>query len=161
MCIFYQISSGFSRLLSIFGMILTSIVKITAFSNHRLRRPMSHHSSNFLRFLSALASKKRSAHTRSSFSLRSGLVSRAKNSAQLRRVSKISVEILKDKTVGIHTSSAISLTGNRRNERAKTLAALMFLLSATWRASQNDGCLPRDSQRNFRCCYNLNAADGF
>jgi hypothetical protein len=113
MRMFYQASSGFSRLLSIFGMILTSIVKITASSNYRFRRPMSHHSSNYLKLLSALASKNRSAHTRSSFSLRSGVVSRAKNSAQLRRVSKISAEILKDKTVGIHTSSAISLTGNR------------------------------------------------
>jgi hypothetical protein len=42
-------------------------------------------------------------------------------------VSKISDEILKDKTVGFYMSSAISRNGNRRNERSKTLAALMFL----------------------------------
>lgn len=41
-------------------------------------------------------------------------------------MTKISAEILRDKTVGLHRSAVISRTGNRRNERAKTLAALMF-----------------------------------
>jgi hypothetical protein len=38
---------------------------------------------------------------------------------------KISAEIVKDETVGIYTSPAISLTSNRLTERTKTLTALI------------------------------------